>query len=344
MTDRRSILRGMGAVAAGLGAVATLPLPALARGQTKPPRLQAGDKVGLIAPASAVSPQQIDRAQHNIRGMGLVPVLGQHVTAVHGYLAGTDRERAADINAMFADPSIRAVFSISGGYGCARLLPLLDWKAIRASPKLLIGYSDITALHLAFAARAGFPTIHAPNAGNSWRVSSWNSLWWLAFAGHAPVLGGALEEEQSGRVGRTIRGGKATGRLIGGNLTVLSTLMGTPWMSDMKGAILFLEDVNERPYRIDRMLQQLRLAGVLDSLGGVLFGQCSRCDAPMEGERTLGFTLDEIVDQYLAPLGIPAFSGANVGHVSNQLSLPVGVPVELDADARTIRVIGPIAA
>jgi muramoyltetrapeptide carboxypeptidase len=298
----------------------------------------------LIVPASAVSASQIDRAQHNIRGMGLQPLLGEHVTKVHGYLAGTDRERAADVNAMFADPEIRAVFAISGGWGCARLLPLLDWKMIRANPKLLIGYSDITALHCAFAARAGFPTVHAPNAGNSWHVSSWESFWRLAFAGGTPVLGGAPEEEQTGRIGRTFNGGKASGRLLGGNLTVVSTLMGTPWLPDMNGAILFLEDVNEKPYRIDRMLQQMRLAGILESLGGVVFGQCRRCDAPMEGERTLGFTLDQVLDQHLAPLGVPAFTGANIGHVSNQLSLPVGTTVDLDADARTIRATDAIVA
>ncbi|WP_209348789.1 LD-carboxypeptidase [Pontixanthobacter sp. CEM42] len=340
MTDRRQVLAGMAAViAAGLA-----PAPALAREQGQPPRLRSGDTVGLIAPASAVSPRQVEFAQQTIRGMGLVPQLGRHVTRVDGYLAGTDEERADDINAMFADRSIRAVFAISGGWGCARLLPLLDWDGIHANPKLLVGYSDITALHCAFAARAGFPTIHAPNAANTWQALSWNNFWWQAFAGTRPVLGGAEDEALTGRVGRTLRGGKAKGRLVGGNLTVISTLMGTPWMPEMDGAILFLEDVGEEPYRIDRMLQQLRLAGVRDKLGGIIFGQCTRCNAPTEGERTLGFTLDEVVDHHLTPLGIPAFAGANIGHIRNQLSVPVGAVVEMDADARTIGVSEAVVA
>ena len=340
MTKRRDILTGMGAaLVAG-----ALPMPVLAKKKVKPARLQIGDTVGLITPASAVSEGQIEFAQHNMRGMGLVPKLGAHVGAVHGYLAGTDRQRADDLHAMFADPSVRAVFSIAGGWGCARILPLLDWSLIRANPKLLIGYSDITALHAAFAARAGFPTVHAPNAGNTWATSSWNSLWWHAFNRDTPILGGTLEEEASGRIGRTIKKGRATGRLIGGNLTVLSTLMGTPWLPDMDGAIVFLEDVNERPYRIDRMLQQLRLAGVLENLRGVIFGQCTRCDAPTEEGRVLGFTLNEILAQHFKPLGIPAFAGANIGHVRDQLSVPVGAVAEMDAGMRTIRVIEPIVA
>ena len=313
-----------------------LPSLATANPKAKLRRLQPGDKIGLIAPASAVSPRQIEVGLHNMRGMGLDPQLGQSVREVHGYLAGTDEQRAGDINAMFADPEINAVFAISGGWGCARLLPLLDWDLIRGNPKLLIGYSDITALHCAFAARAGFPTIHAPNAANRWDVASWNSFWWLAFAGLAPLLGRPSEETQVGRAARTVSAGHAKGRLLGGNLTVISTLMGTPWMPDMDGAILFLEDVGEAPYRIDRMLQQLSLAGVLDRLDGIIFGQCTRCDPP--GEEGLGFQLDEILDHHLAPLAIPAVSGANIGHVGNQISLPVGAEIELDADARTIRV------
>ena len=332
MTDRRSVLVGAGAAMASV----LLSSGATARPKAKLRRLRPGDKIGLIAPASAVSPRQIEVALHNMRGMGLDPQLGQHVREVHGYLAGTDAQRAADINAMFADPEISAVFAISGGWGCARLLPLLDWDLIRDNPKLLIGYSDITALHCAFAARAGFPTIHAPNAANRWDVASWNSFWWMTFAGLAPLLGGPSEEAQAGRAARTVSAGRAKGRLLGGNLTVISTLMGTPWMPDMKGAILFLEDVSEAPYRIDRMLQQLSLAGVLDGLDGIIFGQCTRCDSP--GAEGLGFQLDEILDHHLAPLEIPSFSGANIGHVGNQLSLPVGAEIELDADARTIRI------
>ena len=306
-----------------------------------PPRLRSGDRVGLIAPASSDdNPFHLESALATIRGMGLVPQAGQHVSDIDGYLSGTDRDRAADINAMFADDGIRALFAIRGGWGSARLLPLLDWDLIRAHPKLLIGFSDVTALHLAFSARAGFPTLHAPNADNRWDSISWASFWRMAFSGGTPLLGQPEAQKEPSHV--TIRPGKAKGRLLGGNLTILSTLMGTPWLPDFDGAILFLEDVGEAEYRIDRMLNQLALGGILDRLAGIIFGQCTRCanDVPDYA----GFTMPEIVDHYLSPLGIAAFSGANIGHVRNQLCLPVGADVEMDADAGTIRLLQPIVA
>lgn len=262
--------------------------------------------------------------------MGLVPQLGRHVGDHFGYLAGTDADRAADINAMFADPAIRAIFAVRGGWGSARLLPLLDWDLIRAHPKLVIGSSDITTLHLAIAARAGFPTIHGPNASSRWQATSWNSLWRLAFTGETPLLGG------DGPPVTTLHPGVARGRLLGGNLTILSTLMGTRWLPRFDGAILFMEDVEEAEYRIDRMLNQLALSGVLGRVAGVVFGQCTRChnDVPDYA----GFSVANVLGQYLAGLGVPAITGANIGHITNQLCLPFGAEVELDAGAGTIRV------
>jgi muramoyltetrapeptide carboxypeptidase len=341
MPSRRSILGGIGATLA-MGAV---PFPSFGRSLTVLPRLRLGDTVGLIAPASSDDdPAHLETAQATVRGMGLVPKLGAHVSDIVGYLSGTDTDRAADIHAMFADETVRAIFSIRGGWGSARLLPLLDWDLIRAHPKLLIGLSDVTALHLAFAANAGFPTIHAPNAGNRWDVISWSSFWRLAFTGEAPLLGPAdgVDRTQDRWRTTTIRPGKASGRLLGGNLTVLSTLMGTRWLPDFDGAILFLEDVGEAEYRIDRMLNQLALGGVLGKVAGVVFGQCTRCTSGVPDYA--GFTVPQIVAHYLAPLGVPVFSGANFGHASNQLSLPSGAEVEMDADAGTIRLLAPIVA
>lgn len=339
MIDRRQALGSMG----GALLATALPGPVSAAVARKAPRLRTGDTVGLVAPASALTlPWELDRAQHWIRGMGLVPKLGQHVREQNGYLAGTDAQRAEDYMAMVADPEVRGIFAVRGGWGGARILALLDWDAIRASPKLLIGYSDTTALHLAIAARAGFPTIHGPNAASRWERESWESLWRLAFAADTPMLGGAQAEQASGRAGRTIAGGTARGRLLGGNLTILSTLMGTPWLPGFDGAVLFLEDVNEDVYRVDRMLQQLRLAGILGKLSGIVFGQCTRCEPEMQEQS--GFTLDDILDHHLGALGIPAFTGANTGHVTNQLAMPHGTEVELDADSRTLRLVEPVVA
>ena len=331
---RRAVLGGLAALAAQTA------VPAHSRSYRKPPRLRPGDTVALVSPASGVDADGLAVAQHYLSGMGLIPKTEPHAGDSYGYLAGTDADRAADLNAAFADPEVHAIFAVRGGWGAARILPLLDWTTIRSNPKLLVGFSDVTALHLAFAARAGFPTLHAQNAMGSWRKTSWESLWRLAFAADTPVLGGAEIEQTTGRPARTITGGKARGRLLGGNFTILSTLMGTGWLPDFSGAVLFLEDVNEAEYRIDRMFQQLKLAGILDQLAGVVFGQCTRC-ATRDSDYA-GFTLDQIADHYLGSLGIPAITGFDFGHVGGQLSLPSGARVEFDADARTLRLLEPI--
>jgi muramoyltetrapeptide carboxypeptidase len=318
--------------------------PAAAR---RPPRLRPGDTVGLIQPAGfAADLAGPQTAIETIRAMGLVPKLGQHVFDRHGYLAGTDQSRAADINAMFADREVRAIFAARGGWGSARALPFLNWDVIAANPKLLIGFSDITALHMAIATRGGFPTIHAPNAGNGWGPLSLDTFRRLAFDAALPFYQSSAAGSATTPFGtasiETLRPGRATGRLIGGNLTVVSTLMGTPFLPSFDGAILFLEDVEEAVYRVDRMLTQLAIGGLLRRVAGVVFGQCTRCAAP--GGPSGGFTLSDVLVRHLRPLGVPAFAGAQIGHISNQLSLPVGVRAEIDADAGTMRILDPVVA
>lgn len=338
--DRRdmvgSMLAGMGAMLAGPQALAA-PAP-----WVKPPRLRVGDTVGLIEPAGFTDDGfDLDLVKDTITAMGLKPKAAPHLAGRYGYLAGTDADRAADVNAMFADPQVRAVFAVRGGWGCARILPRLDFAMIRKNPKLLVGSSDITALHLAFAAKAGFTTIHGPNAASSWGAFSWDAFRAVAFDAATPTFATPIGQEdrlaqRSGRI-RTFRPGVARGRLLGGNLTVLAALMGTPWLPDFTGAILFIEDIGEQPYRIDRMLTQLSLAGVLGRLAGVAFGQCTDCGPG--GASYGGFTLSEVLQQHLEPLGIPAFQGGQFGHIANQYSLPLGVMAEMDASAGTIRLL-----
>lgn len=344
MLTRRAAIQvlGAGVLLPAVAVAAQPPVP-----PRRPPRLRPGDTVGLIQPAGfAADLAGPQTAIETIRAMGLVPKLGQHVYDRHGYLAGTDQARASDINAMFADPAVRAIFASRGGWGSARALPYLDWDLISANPKLLIGFSDITALHLAIAARGGFPTIHAPNAGNNWGPLSSETFRLLAFDAALPFYRNPGAGDSSAAIGsgsiETLRPGKAQGRLIGGNLTVLSTLMGTPYLPGFDGAILFLEDVDEAVYRVDRMLTQLALGGVLRRVAGVVFGQCARCATP--GEPGGAFTLSDVLARHLRPLGVPAFSGAMIGHVANQFSLPVGVRAEIDADAGTIRILDPVVA
>lgn len=337
------------AIMASLGAAMALPMAAGAATAPatpafrKPPRLRAGDTVGLIEPASASDEAfQITLVEEAIAAMGLKSKRGASVLGRHGYLANTDEKRAADINAMFADREVRAIFAVRGGWGSARLLPYLDWDIIRANPKLLIGFSDITALHMAIAAHGGFTTIHGPNAGSAWGKASVEHFRAIAFDGATPTLtnpeGG--EDRLVQRRWRTqpLTGGKARGRLLGGNLTVLTALAGTRWLPDFKGAILFLEDVEEAEYRIDRMLTQLGQAGVLGGLAGAVFGQCTSCTGSSSGAYG-GFTVSDVLRHHLGRLGVPAYQGAWFGHITDQFSLPVGAMAEIDADAGTIRML-----
>lgn len=343
MLDRRALIAAFGASLVA----AKAPPAARPSAPIRPPRLRPGDTVGLVEPAGFTDDAfDLDLVKETIVAMGLKPKGAPHLAQRYGYLAGEDRARAADLNAMYADPEVRAVFAVRGGWGCARILPYLDFDLIRAHPKLLVGFSDITALHLAFAARAGFTTIHGPNAASSWGRLSWDAFRAVAFDAQTPTFRNPPGTEdrlvqRAGRI-RTFRPGKATGRLLGGNLTVLCGLMGTPWLPDFTGAILFIEETNEAEYRIDRMLTQLALAGVLGKLAGVVFGQCTSCTA--RDASFGGFTLSEVLQQHLAPLGIPAFQGALFGHVANQFSLPEGVRAEIDADEGTIRLLEPAVA
>lgn len=350
-TDIGSIGVGRREMMAALTAamvVSLLPAPAGAAQPVKfrkPSRLKAGDVVGLVSPASAPpDPAQIDKAVATLTAMGFQPKLGPHARDRYGYLAGTDKDRAADVNAMFADKDVKAIFAVRGGWGCARILPHLDWTVIRANPKLLIGYSDITALHMAFAKRAGFTTLHAPVGTSPWNPSSFDSFKRVAMDAGTPTFvnpfpDSALPDAPSYPT-QTIRGGKARGRLWGGNLTVLTAMVGTSWLPSFKGAVLFLEDVEEAEYRVDRMLTQLAQAGILSEVAGVVFGQCTGC----EGKSLTGFTLTEVLEQHLKPLNVPVYTGAWFGHITDQFTLPEGGLVELDADAGTLRLLEPAVA
>ena len=304
----------------------------------KAPRLRKGDTIGLISPASPNRDRfDYQLADEVMIALGLVPKRGKYVGQDFGYFAATDEQRAADVNAMFADKSVKAIMAIRGGWGCARILPYLDFDLIRKNPKPLIGYSDITALHLALQAKTGLVSFHGPNATGTWGSQTVDSF--------VPILFGAAKQKYANPVleedrlvqkkwrTQAITSGKAKGRLIGGNLTVMTALVGTPYMPDMDGAILFLEDVDEAEYRVDRMLTQMGQAGLLSGLAGVVFGQCSSCST------SSAFTLSDVLDQHIKPLGVPAYQGAFFGHISNQFTVPLGVDAEIDADKGTLRLL-----
>jgi muramoyltetrapeptide carboxypeptidase len=300
--------------------------------------------VGLVAPASAIFlSTEIEIAQDLVRALGLEPRLGAHVRDRHGYLAGRDEDRAADVNAFFADPAVKGVIAIQGGWGCARVLPFLDWDTLAANPKVLAGYSDVTALHCGLNARTGLVTFHAPVALSKWPPFSVEHFRRVVMEGEAMEMVNPPHDPEKSLVNqetrtRTITPGRGRGRLVGGNLTIVTSLVGSSYVPSFDGALLFLEDTNEQIYRVDRMLTQLGLAGLLDGIRGFVFGDCHECD-PGEGYGSL--TLEEAIDEHVRPLGVPAFQGAMIGHQPRQFTVPIGIEVEVDADAGSLRMLEP---
>lgn len=295
------------------------------------PSLGAGARVALVAPAGPLRDQaDLERARLNVRSFGWTPVRGAHVLEREGYLAGSDRDRLADLNSALGDDSIDAVWCLRGGYGVMRILETIDYAALRRRPKPVIGYSDITALHSAIATRCELITYHGPTARATLTDFSRASLA-RAIAG-TDCCGVAGDAE-------ILRGGHARGRLVGGNLALLCALAGTPYAPDYTDAILVLEDVNEAVYRIDRMLTQLRLAGVLQRCRAIVFGQFS--DVPQDSpEENLGArTLREVLRESAECAAVPCIAGAPIGHIADQWTLPLGAAAELDADARTLRIL-----
>jgi muramoyltetrapeptide carboxypeptidase len=337
---RRNLLAALGLAATGV-AVSAKSGPAQSSAVIKPPRLRQGDAIGLFSPAGATFHQdQIDLVLDAVKALGFVPRLAPHATERYGYLAGSDDVRAADVNDLFADPTIAALMPIHGGWGSARILPHLDYDVIRANPKVLVGFSDITALLLGIYSQTRLITFHGPHGITSWREGQIDPLRRVVIEGEALTYTNPLLAEDQDRLMRvrgrvqTITPGQASGPLLGGNLSVLSGIVGSSYMPNTDGAILFLEDVGEAPYRVDRMLTQLKLAGILDHLTGFIFGQCTHCSP---GETYGSLTLEQILEDHIKPLGIPAWSGAWIGHVEPIWTLPIGSRVTVDAGSGTIQ-------
>lgn len=331
--------RDLGRFAMGITAAAALGQRAAPqRSLIKPKRLSPGDTVGLVLPASAAfDAEDVTFAREQMEALGFKVVVGPHATDKWGYFAGRDRDRAADINAMFADDRIAAVVCYTGGWGSPRVLPYLDFDLIARKPKVVIGYSDITALLNAITQRTGLVTFHGPVGSSTFDSYTLDNFRRVVMT---PEPAGALDppakrpNDLVDRVNRVMRmsPGKATGRLVGGNLTLVATMMGTPYELDTTGAILFLEDVDEELYRIDRMLTQLAFGGKFDRLAGFVFGRCSRCE--VKGPT---FSLGEILRDRFAKAPYPAISGLSFGHIEQKLTLPIGVSATLDGEAGTLR-------
>lgn len=315
-----------------------------AGGRLLPPPLRKGDTVGMVSPSAASDDTfNYELGKEVMEALGLRVKMGAHVASRRGHLAGTDAERAGDLNAMFADDEVKAIICMRGGSGAARILPMIDYAMVRKHPKILLGFSDITALHCALQAKTGLVTFHGPMGTSSWNrfnVAQFQRVFFdraLVEFRNADDAGDELVQRKNRTV--TLRGGKARGQLVGGNLTVLTALAGTPYMPDFKDKILFLEDVSEAPYRIDRMLSTLKLMGALDQISGFIWGECSDCN-PGNGYGSL--TMEQVLNDYILPLNIPAYRGAMIGHIREQFIVPVGGEAELDADAGTFRLLSQV--
>jgi muramoyltetrapeptide carboxypeptidase len=348
---RRNFLRAAGATAVSLPLAARLSssaqttnasgAQASANKLIKPKALRAGDTVGVIAPATSVpDPDRLALVEPTLKYFGLRAKVGKYVGQGSGHVTRTVSERLDDLHAMFRDPEVKAVFCIRGGYGSMQLLDRIDYDLIRRNPKIFIGYSDITALHLAINRHANLTTFHGPIVLSSFTDYTQQNFRRALFdtrpAGKLtnPTESNMLRPEHPLR---TIRSGTATGPLVGGNLSLVTALMGTPYEIETRGRILFLEDVGEEPYRIDRMLTQLRLAGKLEQAAGIVFGECSEC-ALNDYKPSFAWdaTLGEVLDNILGSARVPVFTGLTIGHTADQLTLPLGVTATLNADEKTL--------
>jgi muramoyltetrapeptide carboxypeptidase len=291
--------------------------------------LGGGSRVALVAPSGILPDRaQVELAIENARSLGWIPVLGENVSELHGYLAGTDEQRAADLNKALRDETIDVIWCVRGGYGAMRLLRDIDFAALRANPRPLIGFSDITALHAAIHRECGIVSFHGPTARGELTEFSRDSLLRAVEAQVDPC-----GEAPSARV---LRPGKARGRLAGGNLALIASLMGTPWSVDFDGAILIIEDIDEAVYRVDRMMRQLLLAGVLGKCAAIVAGDFR----PPAGETSEGNrTVDEVIAEAADEAGIPCLAGAPFGHIDDQWTIPLGAVAELDTEARSLHVV-----
>lgn len=309
----------------------------------KPERIQFGDTIGIIAPASPPPDAgAIDRAAAALEQYGFKPRLAKNIRARHGFLAGDDRQRAADVMAMFNARAVKAMICLRGGYGSARILDRLDYEVIRRHPKILSGYSDITSLHCALSRKVNLISIHAPMLNGGLQDRNLPEFTRQSFFRTVMTAApsGSIGQGYADKTVVSLRGGVAEGRLVGGNLAVLCAAIGTRYAPLFKGRILFFEDIGEKPYRLDRMLTQLWNAGVLQQVAGIAVGIHRNCDDPeAKAGSEYRQTAADVVRERLSPLRVPVVTGLPFGHIEMNATLPVGAMARLDADKGDLEII-----
>jgi muramoyltetrapeptide carboxypeptidase len=295
----------------------------------KPKALKSGDKIGITATSGPAPTENIKLAKVWLEGLGFKVELAPSCFASYGYLAGKDELRADNLNSMFADKTIDGIICLRGGYGATRILDMVNFDTIRANPKIFVGYSDITALHIAINQICGLVTFHGPTASPdiAGGLDDFSEKEFLrAIMNPEPMMN--ILNPQNIKI-ETLVGGKACGIIVGGNLSLISATMGTRYEIDTKGKILFLEEIGEEPYRIDRMLVQLAMAGKFDDASGIILGDWNDCESKIYDN---SLSLMEVFKDIIVPYGKPTIFNLQAGHCKPEVTLPLGVNTLLDAD------------
>jgi len=301
----------------------------------KPPRLRRGDLIGIVAPGSPAAPEKLTKGVRYLEQLGYRVVVGKNIERRRGYLAGTDKQRAEDLNAMFADRRVKAIFTVRGGYGVHRILHLVDYTTVRRNPKIVVGYSDVTALHLALFAKTRLVTFLGPMVATEFGRGFGGpaeDLFWRIITSPKPP---GFIKNPGGRKLTVLRRGATTGRLLGGNLSLVAALLGTPFFPDVHRYILALEEVEEPPYKIDRMFHHLRLSGMLSRKNGFIIGDIATTP-PTRGKASL--TLRQILADVFSSAESPCMAGFHFGHVRGSLTLPLGVIARLTTGRKTLEI------
>lgn len=309
----------------------------------KPKALKKGDTIGLITPASAVTRQAFEKAVENLEAIGFEVKYTENMSVRKGFLAGTDQQRLDDLHQMFEDPTIDGIVCARGGYGSARLLPHINYNLIKANPKVLVGYSDITALLYGIHQQTGLVCFHGPVGASEYSDFTAKSFEQVLMKGKTPKFEIPKEwEEIEDPAFQTlpIVSGTAEGALVGGNLSLMCSLMGTPYDIDFKDKIVFIEEIGESPYRVDRMLTQLLNSGKLAQAKGIAIGVFKGCETkPDDPDFALSTSLENVLKDRFGSLKIPVLYGLPIGHIDDNATLPFGIQAELDVEKATLKLL-----
>ena len=304
----------------------------------KPKKLESGDAIGIISPAS--TPENLDKIENGVKyleNLGYRVEIGENVGKVHGYLAGSDEERLSDLHSMFSNKNVKAIFSLRGGYGSGRLLDKIDFNLIKKNPKIFVGYSDLTMLQMAIFKKTGLITFAGPMLVTDFseNVNEYmEENFWKIVTNSKKI--GKLYNPRDEKF-YVLNSGRGEGQILGGNLAVLASLMGTEFMPNLKDSILFLEDIGEAPYRIDRLLNQFRLAKIFDNVKGIILGRFVDCYEKDKSKETI--KLNEVIEHYLSDLKVPVFYSFSHGHIKENLTIPLGLRCKLNTSKGFVEIL-----